>query len=392
MDVLHVIPGIAPRYGGPSQAIVQMCRALRDEGVKVLIATTDADGPGRLPVETEVRTEYRGIPTIFFGRQLSEAFKYSHDLAHWLKKNVDAFDVVHIHAIFSHSSISAARACARKNVPYIVRPLGSLDPWSLKQKRVAKSVLWRTGVKRMLNYASAIHYTSTDEKRLAEQGLGINSGVVIALAVQQDFLQDEIDGLRTTFPSLESSPYVLLLSRIHRKKNIESLIEAFSFVSDLPQYRRWKLVIAGDGEPDYVKRLTALARQRCGQKVIFTGWLDGIRKAELLKGASLFVLVSYQENFGLSVVEAMANRIPVLVSNRVNIFQEIAAAGAGWVVDLERGSLPETLNEALRDDGERVARGAAGETLARSRYTWLAVAKALHDLYRRVNLEKKAMS
>src|SRR5207237_6269254 len=110
---------------------------------------------------------------------------------------------------------------------------------------------------------------------------------------------------------------VLLLSRIHRKKNIESLLEAFSVVTELAQYKHWKLVIAGDGDPDYVERLGQLATQSCGDRVIFTGWLEGLRKAAAFKGAALVLLPSYQENFGLSVVEAMANGIPVLVSNHV---------------------------------------------------------------------------
>ena len=111
MKILHVIPAIAPRYGGPSQAIIEMCWALQREGTEVLIATTDADGECRLAVGTETQTVYRSVPTVFFRRQLSEAFKYSHYLACWLDKNVDSFDVVHIHAVFSHSSIAAARAC-----------------------------------------------------------------------------------------------------------------------------------------------------------------------------------------------------------------------------------------------------------------------------------------
>ena len=97
MRVLHVIPGIAPRYGGPSQAIIEMCRAVQSEGVKVLIATTDADGPNRLPVQLGARIEYLGVPTIFFSRQFSEAFKYSHSLAQWLDESVDSFHLVHIH-------------------------------------------------------------------------------------------------------------------------------------------------------------------------------------------------------------------------------------------------------------------------------------------------------
>src|SRR5438477_2112901 len=145
MDVLHVIPAVAPRYGGPSQAVVGMGRALTEHGVRVLVATTDADGPDRLPVQLGVPVDWQGVPAIVFRRQFSEAFKYSRPFAAWLGQHVGEFRVVHIHAVFSHSCLAAARACQRRGVPYVVRPLGSLDPWSLHQKPLRKQLLWRFG-------------------------------------------------------------------------------------------------------------------------------------------------------------------------------------------------------------------------------------------------------
>jgi len=386
MKVLHVIPAVAPRYGGPSQAVIQMCQALRSEEVEVLIATTDADGSGRLPVEIEKTVVYEGVPIIFFPRQLSEAFKYSHFLARWLNKNVADFDIVHIHAVFSHSSLAAACACETKKVPYIVRPLGSLDPWSLSQKRFAKKILFRMGVNQMLEGASSIHYTTAAEKQLAEDALGINSGVVIPLGVNQELLRGSGKNFRELFPKLANSPYVLLLSRVHHKKNIESLLEVFSAVIKEGGQKEWKLVIAGNGERDYIEKLKQLAFEKCGDNVIFAGWLDGTRKAAALRGAELIVLPSFQENFGLSVVEALACCVPVLISTQVNLSDEIQAAGAGWVVNLQADSLQRGLMEALQDTGERRARGAAGERLVRSRYTWPAVAKQLKELYGSLSL------
>src|SRR5205085_1067284 len=131
VKVLHVIPSVAPRYGGPSRAVVDMCRALRGGGVDTLIATTDADGEGRLAVELGRHTLFKDVPAIFFSRQWSEAYKYSRPLAHWLDAHVGDFDVVHIHAVFSHACLAAAKACRKRGVPYVVRPLGTLDPWSL---------------------------------------------------------------------------------------------------------------------------------------------------------------------------------------------------------------------------------------------------------------------
>jgi glycosyltransferase involved in cell wall biosynthesis len=386
MKVLHVIPAVAPRYGGPSQAVIQMCQALRSEEVEVLIATTDADGEGRLAVKSGKPVVYEGVPTIFFPRQFSEAFKYSHTLARWLNKNVSDFDIVHIHAVFSHSSLAAARVCENKKVPYIVRPLGSLDPWSLSQKRFAKKVLFRMGVNQMLDGARAIHYTTSAEKQLAEGALGIDSGVVVPLGVNQELFRGSAENFRELFPKLADSPYLLLLSRLHQKKNVESLLEAFAAVVKEGEQRWWKLVIAGNGERDYIEKLKRLAFEKCAESVIFAGWLDEARKAAALRGAELVVLPSFQENFGLSIVEALACGVPVLVSTQVNLADEIQAAGAGWVVNLEGDSLRRGLTEALRDTGERRARGAAGERLVSSRYTWPAVAKQLKALYGRLRL------
>ncbi|HYG79851.1 MAG TPA: glycosyltransferase, partial [Pyrinomonadaceae bacterium] len=166
MKVLHVIPAVAARYGGPSLAVFEMCRALGERGAEVLIATTDADGSGRLAVETGTPLMFEGVETVFFARRLSERFGYSRTLARWLKLNAGGFDVAHIHAVFSHPCVAAARACRLNRVPYVVRPLGSLDPWSMRQKPWRKRLLWHAAARRMLRGAAAVHYTTLEERRL----------------------------------------------------------------------------------------------------------------------------------------------------------------------------------------------------------------------------------
>jgi glycosyltransferase involved in cell wall biosynthesis len=378
LKVLHVIPAIALRYGGPSKAIYNMCLALQTRGVELLIATTDADGERSLPVTLGRTISYEAVPTMFFHRQWSEALKYSRHLADWLQQHVAEFDLLHIHAVFSHACLAAARVCQQRNIPYIVRPLGTLDPWSLQQKRWRKQLFWRLGGERMLRKAAAIHYTTAEERRLVEKSLGLKRGVVIPLGADEQLFQPkghehEQDRLHK-YPGLHNSPYIIVLCRLHPKKQLELFLEVFLSVTRHRELREWKLVVAGDGEPNYVDALRSLTNKLGGAgRVIFTGWLEGAEKMAILQGAQLFALTSRQENFGLSVVEAMACGVPVLLSEHVNLAEEIASAQAGWVAPLEQQALSETLELALRDGAERSDKGAAARSLARARFTWSAV-------------------
>jgi glycosyltransferase involved in cell wall biosynthesis len=387
MKVLHVIPAVALRYGGASRSVIEMCRALREAGSETLIATTDADGHERLNVESGKPVLYEGQPTIFFPRQFSEAFKYSRPLAVWLRGHIGDFDVIHIHAVFSHACIATANACRKKGVPYIVHPIGTLDPWSLKQKRFRKKLFWHLAVKKMLAGAAAIHYTAVPEQKLAEEALGINRGVVIPLGVETNSAcQTETTGNPGELHSyLNGGPFVLMLSRLHRKKGLELLLGAFLSISKRSEFKNWRLVLAGDGEPQYVNSLRRLIEKEGGSaNVVFTGWIVGTEKQTALQQASLLALTSYQENFGLCVVEALACGTPVIVSPHVNLAPQILQAGAGWVAPLERTSLERTLMEAMQNAHERSLRGAAGRELVRLHFTWSAIAKQLVAVYNSV--------
>lgn len=371
MKVLHVIPSVSERSGGPAAAIVPMCRALQEQGIEVFLATTSH---GLTQIFTEEETDYKGVPARFFPVQAGASFKYSRPLATWLKTSVQDFDLVHIHAVFNHASVAAANACRKAGVPYVVRPLGTLDPWSMKQKAGRKKFFWSLVGKRMLCGSAAVHYTAAGEKTATEESLGINHGRVIALGV-------EMNGLPQTkkaadyFPALVGRPYVLLLSRLDPKKNVESLIDAFKSLKN----DTWRLVIAGDGSRDYVSSLKKRAAN--SEKIIFTGWVEGAQKETLLCDAALFALPSHHENFGLSVVEAMARGVPVLVSPHVNLAHEIEAANAGWIVELAQ--LKNGLAAALENETERARRGTAACQFSQQ-YSWQKTATDLIDLYRQI--------
>jgi glycosyltransferase involved in cell wall biosynthesis len=402
MKVLHVIPSISARSGGPGQAILPMCRSLSAQGIEVLLTTTNDGVPSsELPVsssrsgkpanagEAAIR-EFEGVRTICFPAQLGRSYKYSRPFALWLDQHVSEHDLVHIHAVFNHSCIAAARACRERRVPYVVRPLGTLDPWSMNQKGLRKKIFWHGGIKTMLTRAAAIHYTTQGEQQAVESSLGLNHGVVIPLGVDlssrpesaafQETAANEAK-LAERFPELRERPYVLVLSRLHPKKALEVLLEAFLSLIKRPEFREWRLVLAGEGPAEYVTSLkTMVAKHEATDFVVFPGWLDGEEKAAALRDAQLLALPSHHENFGLCVMESMAYGTPVLVSPQVNLAPEIETARAGWIAAVAKESLEAALAEALGSDAERARRGAAGLELANN-FAWPVVATKLADLY-----------
>jgi glycosyltransferase involved in cell wall biosynthesis len=346
MKILHVIPSIDERSGGPATAIIPMCRALMQQGIEVLLVSTDAG------LKEKNADDYKGVTAKLFPSEFGESFKYSRPLASWLNANIQNFDLAHVHAVFNHSSVAAGRACRRAGVPYVIRPLGTLDPWSMSQKSLRKRLFWQVAGKGMLQGAAAVHYTSEAEKLSTERLTG-----------------------------LTQHPYVLVLSRLHPKKGIDVLVDAFLSLVQTQQFSDWRLVLAGDGPPEYVAKLKRKASQ-C-ERIAFPGWVDGEQKDALLGCASLLALPSHQENFGLCVMEAMSNAVPVLVSPGVNLAPEIVTANAGWVAAIYKESLTASLVEALSDEAERAKRGRAGQQLSLL-YSWENATKSLVQLYQQV--------
>ncbi|MEX2399178.1 MAG: glycosyltransferase [Rhodothermales bacterium] len=372
MRALHVVPALAARYGGPSLAAVGMARALLASGVEVVLAATNADGPKDLPVPLGDETSFEGVPAIFFDRKGSEAFKYAPGLSAWLRAHVHTFDVVHVHGIFSHACLAAAAAARNAGVPYVVRPLGNLSSWSMNRKPIRKRIAWHLGVRQMLERAAAIHYTSEAERLDVESSRGLSRGVVIPHGIEINDRRRDGSG----------APYVLFLSRIHPKKRLELLIDAFIEVTREEPLRNWRLVIAGDGEPRYVKQLLDIIyRARVQDRVLFTGWVDGDEKAQVLREASLFALTSSHENFGICVAEAMAAHTPVLVSEHVDLSHDVRRGDAGWVTSLDPSDVRRHLRDALLHDTVRHKRGANGRRLIEREFTWARVAGKLTSLY-----------
>ena len=377
MRLLHVIPSVADRYGGPSAAVRGMTRALAAEGMDVTIATTNADGPQALDVPIGVPLIEQGVTYHYFPRTLPGEWKFSWPLWRWLVANVHEYDVVTVHALFSYATIPGCRTSYRRGVPYIVRPLGTLGDWSLRQRRWKKAPYLALVERRHLERASAIHVTS-DAEHASVAALGFGEKArVIPLGV---------DAGKPTRRTLRGGPLRLLyLSRLHPGKNLPTLFGAVRHArasgADVV------LTVAGAGEPDYSAFLReSVVANGVADCVDFVGHLSGAAKASAFADADVFVLPSAHENFGIAVVEALASGLAVVVSPHVGVAHEVHAASAGVISEVAEDELGGTLATLARERTTVARMGAAASQLARRRFSWTACARQLIDLYEDVAL------
>jgi glycosyltransferase involved in cell wall biosynthesis len=387
MKVLHVIPSISLSQGGPSVALPLMTRSLVSLGVAVDVATTNDDGPGgRRDVALATAIEREGVRHFFFPKQ-SEFYKFSLPLRRWLRQRVGDYDVIHVHALFSHSSVSAARAAWRAKVPYVIRPLGVLNRWGLRKRRRWFKALSLALIERpLLRRAAAIHYTSALERDEAEAAGVIGRGVVIPLGIDLQAMNENRsrpDDADAIWPELSRCEVVLFLSRLDPKKGLELLLEAFAQV--VHRHPQTRLLIAGDGQAEYVAQLRGLAHKLgIGSQVVWAGHVEGGRKRAALAAASLFVLPSHSENFGIAAVEAMASGVPVVLTEGVAIAAEVAAAQAGRVTAREPAAIAEAIDAILGDARLRQTIAENARQLAATAFSLEQMGKRLADLYREI--------
>ena len=371
MKVLHVIPSLSAVHGGPTRALALMERALADQGVSVETATTDDDGPGRRngkPLGQPVADD--GAVHWYFAKRL-EFYKPAPAFAAWIAREAGRYDLLHLHALFSFTTTVAARAARRAGIPYVVRPLGTLNDYGMRHRRPAlKSLSMKLIEAPLLRRAAAVHFTSAEEAAQARR-LGIAmKEAIIPLGVALDFR------IRPARPVAS----VLYLSRLDPKKNVEGLLDAMALLKTvMPPLR---LVVAGDGAPAYVRGLQAQARSLgIADRVTWTGHVEDEAKAAAFAAADVFVLPSFSENFGIAAAEALAAGLPCVLGQGVAIAQEVERAHAGAAVAPTAQGIADGLRRIIGDDAGLAAMQANARRLAGERYSAGAMGAALKRLY-----------
>jgi len=383
MKILHVISDLCLAHGGPSKLAPEMCRALARRGHEVSLYTTNFDVDGVLDVPLDKPVMDGGVTTRYFAVSRPRRWKFSRPLGEAIRNEVRNFDIVHIHNLYLFHTWVTAHYCRKNGIPYLISPHGCLDPFIRLRSRMKKAVYNWLIEKRNLDFAAAIHYAAQFEMDLAHEALSIRApgGVVPYVVELQEYLNLPQRGtFRSRFPEVGENLILLFLSRINFKKGLDLLARSFGLIAR--QRNDVRLVIAGPDNEGYGRQVRQwLAEEGVLKYTVFTGMLTGVDKLAAFADADLFVLPSYTENFGIAIIEAMACGLPVVISNRVNIWQEVGKAGV--VVDCDADKLAEVLLKMLDDSEGRKKLGAMGKRLVEELFPWEKVADQMIKLYQK---------
>ncbi len=378
MKPLFVVGGLYSKANGVAWIMRDLATALGRAGAPVHVYAADCYGRGLPSIGDifEPPCQYRTRKGLWLG-----GLSWSPALKPYLRKGIQSADVVHNHSVWMLPNSYASRIALAENKPLVITAHGALEPWALQNSGWKKRLVGRWFQYQDLKTASCIHVNSHNEMRGIRQ-LGLTQPVaVIPNGIHLPDFQDLPDKteLAEAFPATADKRLILYMGRIHRKKGVDILVEAWGKLAD--EFSDAHLVVAGPDDGLLSKCTGIASRLNIHNRVTFTGNLQGRQKLQVLSAATLFVMPSHSEGFSMSVMEALACRLPVLLTPGCN-FPEAATAGAAIEVAPTIGETYYGLRQLLElSDDARDRMGEAGCRLIREEYTWDIVATKTLTLY-----------
>lgn len=383
MRVLHVIPSLSPTEGGPSFVLPLIVRSLVSRGVTIDVATTvqrptdiNACSPLEGPVDKDGYREFCFPRTSTF-------YKFSISLNRWLKRHTSDYDLVHVHALFSHAPTSAASYALAHNIPYIIRPLGVLNSWGMRRRRpIIKSLSLRFRELPLLRNAASIHFTSRQEKEEAELLGSPKTGVIIPLGIDMEPFRRPGDPnlFLNQYPALRGRQLLLFLSRLDPKKGFNLLLPAIKLIRH--KYPEARLILAGSGTSDFEAYLrNTLAQERLSDWVFWTGFLHDKLKLSAFAAATAFILPSHSENFGIAAVEALASGVPCILTPGVAVADQLDLHGAALVPAADPHAISGAIDSIFGSPELAAALGARGHAHATQEFSMDTMGMRLLSLY-----------
>jgi len=375
MIVLHLTSFLRQEFGGPVTALVGLASAQAALGMEVVVVAVE----NRVDSSLVARLREAGVKvSVQKGRS---PYGWSPATCEVLQDVVSSAAVVHIHGVWEHAQHLGAVVASEFGKPYIIRPCGMLDQWSLQQQRLKKRIYLAWRLRRHLNRAAAIHCTS-DSEESGLKALGCKTSVIVEPngVDVAEITAAEPGEFRQRYQIEESTPIVLYLGRLHPKKGVHLLVQAFARLKN----NTAKLAIVGSGDASYVANL----RHNCQNlgimdRAIFTGELCGRERSAAYIDANVFVLPSKQENFANAVAEAVAAGTPVIVSDSVALHTAVRAANVGSVCRLDAEDISKNIEWWLEHREESASISGRAASFC-ANYSWPVIAKRWQTHYAKI--------
>lgn len=357
MKVLHIISSLDVKTGGPARSVPQTCIELAKLGLHIEIIAQPSSNPVDIP-------EIPNLKIIFY--TYSELIKFAKDLSN------TNYDLIHLQHIWAPYIPIMANAARKKGIPYIITPRGMLEPWIMARNSWKKKLAMMLYQRKDLNKASLLHATAEMEADSIRK-LGFKNPIAV--------IPNGIDLSDLPAPKREyGNKKMVFLSRIHPKKGIELLLEAWNQIN----IGDWTLEIAGDGEPAYIESIKQRIDFLTLKSVKLVGPRYGEEKWNFIKSADIFVLPTFSENFGIVVAEALAMGVPVITTQGTP-WQELETFNCGWWIDLSLETLKANLEIAMKCNSKAlIEMGNNGTELISRKYDIKAVALQLTEEYQKL--------
>jgi glycosyltransferase involved in cell wall biosynthesis len=385
--VLHVCPYMHHSAGGPPVVVERLCLLAPSGGWESSVITTSLycnDNGGELEASLRRRIDVKVLPI-----RKPRFLRRANGAADAVDEAVRIADIVHLHTLWNPLNTVTRKACMRHGRKYVMMPHGMLDPYALTQKLWRKKVYLAAAERRNLQGACRLIFTTFHEQQAAQERLPwLGQGEIIPLGADRppDMpRQGSREPFINSFPKAANRRCILFLGRIHPKKGIDRLLKSLPEI--VSRHPAVLLIIAGDGDPSFVQGIKKLVYARnLSPHVLFTGSLQEKIKWSAFACAEVFVLPSRQENFAISVAEAMHSGVPVVITDRVNCWPFVKEAGAGFVIEEDKlqVSLAEYLDELLSDSATALRMGMRGQQFAKDRLSWERVTRDIVALYERI--------
>ena len=342
MHIAHVQGTFSPEHGGPAYSLANYCRRQVGTGHRVSVWVLEGFPETSPAIRLEPPVEMHVFPVDQPARLGSSA-----EMRRQLHEAVSP-DIYHLHGAWLRAMHYGAVEARRRKLPYMLELMGMYEPWPLRQKWLQKRVARWWFQDRVLQRSSCLHVNSRQEAERVH-ALGFRSPVaVIPVGVDLDSIpSSEIarpEG--SLWQNVDGHPFVLFLSRIHEKKGIEILLQAWA--ATLHKFPDWLLVVGGTGNESYVARCRRLATELgLDRQCLWAGRLSEREKSWAYAKAGVFVLPTYSENYGNTIAEALAHGTPVITTTETP-WIEIPRQECGWVVKPTTEKLIEALEDALK--------------------------------------------